>query len=250
VNQRPHRARLIAAVAAAAAAALAGCAHTSYLLVAGPRAAVSPADVTVYSTAPASYEEIAVFEADGRGGSTFADPQRMSAAVGRLKSEAARLGANGVLIAGGGAARAIYVRQILVASIAPPPAQAESDTHDSPQATEPQTGAPKTPPQTKSRPRVAQSARRRVVGATFGPHPQGLAVLGIDKNGVAARAGLKVGDLITEIDGRATAPIYWEYAAALLTSSGNTVTVKVLGRGELVLSFSPVSRSSSAPPAK
>jgi PDZ domain len=245
VNQRLHRARLLAAAAAAAAAALAACSHTSYLLVAGPRAALSPGDVTVYSTPPASYEEIAVFEADSTGGWTSTDRGQMSAAVGRLKSEAARLGANGILITGAGEApRAIYVRQILVASIASPAAHAESDAHDPPQGTGPQAGAP------KSGKPVAHTTRKRVVGATFGPHPQGLAVLGIDKNGVAARAGLRVGDLITEVDGRATAPIYWEYAMALLTSSGNTVTVKVLGRGELVLSFSPVSRTPSAQPAK
>jgi predicted metalloprotease with PDZ domain len=102
----------------------------------------------------------------------------------------------------------------------------------------------------KARKPATRSARKRVVGATFGPHPQGLAVLGIDKNGVAARAGLKVGDLITEINGRETAPIYWEYAAALLTTGGDTVTVKVLGRGEFVLSFAPAAQTSSPQPAK
>ena len=145
----------------------------------------------------------------------------LAAAVAALA--AARLGAHATLIA----------------------AQAANNAHDAPQVTAPQTEAPKV-----RKPTTPPSAHRRVVGATFGPHPQGLAVLDVDKKGVAARAGLKVGDLITEIDGRATAPIYWEYAAALLTTSGNTVTVKVLGKGELVLSFAPPSPPPAPNPAK
>jgi len=127
---------------------------------------------------------------------------------------------------------------------AAPAVPAGGDAQDSPQATATQAEAP------NSRKPTGQSVRKRVVGATFGPHPQGLAVLGIDKNGVAARAGLKVGDLITEIDGRETAPIYWEYAAALLTTGGNTVTIKVLGRGEFVLSFAPAGHTAAPQPAK
>jgi hypothetical protein len=77
----------------------------------------------------------------------------------------------------------------------------------------------------------------RLVGANFGPSPEGLAVISVDKGGVAARAGLKAGDIITHIDGHGTAALYWEYAAARLTQGANTVTVYVLGKGERTLSF-------------
>jgi membrane-associated protease RseP (regulator of RpoE activity) len=137
------------------------------------------------------------------------------------------------------AAAALAACGHIAAALAAPPAQAANNPHDPPQTESPAIRKP-----------ASQTAHRRVVGATFGSNPQGLAVLGIDKNGVAARAGLRVGDLITEIDGRATAPIYWEYAAALLTTRGNTVRVKVLGRGELVLSFAPASPPSSPSSAK
>jgi PDZ domain len=260
VHKRSFRAPLIVA----AAVALAACSHSSYLLLDGLHPAVPPSDVKVYSTPPADYEEIAVLQADGRRG---------DAAVERLKDVAGRLGANGVLIRGAGdQAQAIYVREILVSSISSPSTNPAGEVRVSPPGKGSQTAAPAaskpssqtaaaevraSPPAKDSqttapvaRKPSGQTARKRVVGASFGPHPQGLAVLGIAKNSVAARAGLKVGDLITEIDGRPTAPIYWEYAAALLTSGGNTVTIEVMGRGELVLSFAPAVQAPSTPTPK
>lgn len=77
----------------------------------------------------------------------------------------------------------------------------------------------------------------RVVGATFGPGTQGISVLSVDKNSVAARAGLRAGDLITHISGRDVTGLYWEYAVAYLTT-GKSVSVRLMGRDEeRVLSF-------------
>ena len=77
----------------------------------------------------------------------------------------------------------------------------------------------------------------RVVGASFGASTMGLSVLQVDKNSVAARAGLKSGDLITQINGRNVAPLYWEIAVALLTSADASVSVRLIGNEERILTF-------------
>ena len=78
----------------------------------------------------------------------------------------------------------------------------------------------------------------RVVGATFAPSTMGIGVLSVDKDSAASRAGLTAGDLITHINGRNIAPLYWENAVALLTTSGAAVSVRLMGSDkERVLSF-------------
>jgi PDZ domain len=78
----------------------------------------------------------------------------------------------------------------------------------------------------------------RVVGATFAPSTMGIGVLSVDKNSAASRAGLRAGDLITHINGRNVAPLYWENAVALLTTSGSSVSVRLMGSNEeRVLTF-------------
>jgi archaellum component FlaG (FlaF/FlaG flagellin family) len=77
----------------------------------------------------------------------------------------------------------------------------------------------------------------RVVGASFGANTMGLSILQVDKNSVAARAGLQSGDLITQINGRNIAPLYWENAVALLTTAGTSVSVRLMGNEERILTF-------------
>ena len=52
----------------------------------------------IYLHPPDKYEEIAVLNSNSRGSFAFSQQGRMDAAIERLKSEAARLGANGVLL--------------------------------------------------------------------------------------------------------------------------------------------------------
>ena len=78
--------------------ALAGCATTSHVITGKPRAPIDPSQVTLYSSAPPKYEEIAVIEASSRSSFSFGDQQKMDAVIERLKKEAASLGANGVLL--------------------------------------------------------------------------------------------------------------------------------------------------------
>lgn len=78
--------------------ALAGCATTSHVITGKPREPIDASQVTLYSSAPPKYEEIAVIEASSRSSFAFGDQKKMDAVIERLKKEAASLGANGVLL--------------------------------------------------------------------------------------------------------------------------------------------------------
>jgi uncharacterized protein YbjQ (UPF0145 family) len=80
-----------------------GCTLTrgSHLVIGSTRAPTSPADVRIYTELPAKYEKIAMVSADSRNG--FASQQNLSDhAIERLKEEAAKVGANGILLNGFG----------------------------------------------------------------------------------------------------------------------------------------------------
>jgi hypothetical protein len=81
-----------------AVSALAGCAGTSQVITGQPRTPVDAADVTLYTSAPPAYEEIAVIEAHSRGSFAVGDQNKLDAVIARLKKAAAALGANGVLL--------------------------------------------------------------------------------------------------------------------------------------------------------
>lgn len=86
-----------------ATVALSGCTLTrgSHLIVGSTRAPTNPADVRIYTELPAKYEKIAMVSADSRN--AFAGQQNLSDhAIERLKEEAAKVGANGILLNGFG----------------------------------------------------------------------------------------------------------------------------------------------------
>ncbi len=91
--------RLVAALFAMAA--LAGCASASKVMLGQARPAIDPSQVQVYSTPPPGSVEIAQLEATSAVG--FGTQGQTDAAVARLKAEAAKLGANGVVLVGVGA---------------------------------------------------------------------------------------------------------------------------------------------------
>ena len=79
------------------------CYPVSHILVGDKRAPIEPSDVKIYSDYPEKYEKIAIIES----GSDFAfkdpsfnftDQKKTDKALYRLKSEAALLGANGLVI--------------------------------------------------------------------------------------------------------------------------------------------------------
>jgi len=86
--------------AACLALALAGCASSSRVMMGSARPPVDPAIVQVYATAPAGSVEIAQIETTSAVG--FGTQGQTDSAVLRLKQEAAKLGANGVVVVGVG----------------------------------------------------------------------------------------------------------------------------------------------------
>ncbi len=91
------------ALAVAASLALAGCASSSKVMMGAPRAPIDPALVRVYANAPAGAVEIAQLESTSAAG--FGTQGQTDAALARLKREAAKLGANGVVVVGVGSER-------------------------------------------------------------------------------------------------------------------------------------------------
>ena len=82
----------------ALAVLVSGCATSSHVVTGAVRAPISPEDVQIYSQPPGRYEEIGRLEASSRGGFRFSDQGKMDKVIERLKAEAAKLGANGVLL--------------------------------------------------------------------------------------------------------------------------------------------------------
>jgi len=77
---------------------LAGCAGGSARLLAPARPAINAAEVRVYRFAPTHYQEIAVLDATSGAHFYHGTAEGEADALRRLKEEAARVGANGVLI--------------------------------------------------------------------------------------------------------------------------------------------------------
>ncbi len=84
--------------AAAFACAAAACSTSSHVLIGTARPPLSPESVRVYYKPPPKYEEIATLNATSQGSLALTSQQNMDKAIQRLKEEAARLGANGILL--------------------------------------------------------------------------------------------------------------------------------------------------------
>jgi hypothetical protein len=83
--------------------ALLGCATSRVVIVGRARPAISPDQVQVFLQPPAApYEQIANLSASSRGTLTLTSAAKINKVVERLKSEAAKLGANGILLHGVG----------------------------------------------------------------------------------------------------------------------------------------------------
>jgi hypothetical protein len=80
--------------------ALAACSTSSHVLIGTPRPAISPQSVKIYAQPPAKYEQIATLDASSQGSFAFTSQANMDVAIERMKEEAAKLGANGVLLQG------------------------------------------------------------------------------------------------------------------------------------------------------
>jgi hypothetical protein len=79
---------------------LAGCASSSRTIIGQVRPPIDPGDVEIYTTPPRRYEEIALLDAASVGSLGRASEAGTDEAIYRMKEEAAKLGANGVLLTG------------------------------------------------------------------------------------------------------------------------------------------------------
>jgi hypothetical protein len=76
---------------------ISGCA-THVTMIGQARPPISPAAVRFYETPPRHYEEIAIINSSAGTTWLFPDRGSLDEAIGDLRTEAARLGANGVLL--------------------------------------------------------------------------------------------------------------------------------------------------------
>jgi hypothetical protein len=91
---------LIRAVTALCATALLAACVSSHVLVGTPRAPISPDQVKIYLHPPANYEEIAILDSSSRASLAITAQGKTDKVIERLKAEAAKLGANGILLQG------------------------------------------------------------------------------------------------------------------------------------------------------
>ena len=89
---------LILALAAPLLVSCAGSPPSSHVLTGTQRPAIDVSKVKVYASAPANAEQVAVIEASSRDSSANTDQAMMDAIVALMKAEAAKLGANGIVL--------------------------------------------------------------------------------------------------------------------------------------------------------
>jgi hypothetical protein len=79
---------------------LTACAPSSYLLTGTARPPISPTNVKIYSQAPPAYQEIAILAASSKSIFAPGGQKATDKVIARLKAQAARLGANGLILEG------------------------------------------------------------------------------------------------------------------------------------------------------
>jgi hypothetical protein len=88
------------AVAILSGILIAGCA-TSHVMIGKARPPISADEVQIYDRPPpGAYEEIARLETSSQGSFAFTAQSKVDAVIKRLKTDAAKLGANGVILEG------------------------------------------------------------------------------------------------------------------------------------------------------
>jgi hypothetical protein len=77
---------------------LCSCGSSHTIMVGQPRSATTPDTVRVYYTPPRHYERIAIINSSSGPAWAFTTRGQMDDAISKLREEAAKVGANGVLI--------------------------------------------------------------------------------------------------------------------------------------------------------
>lgn len=78
---------------------LAGCASSS-VVVGTVRPAIAPDQVKLYLNPPKKFEQVALLESSSKASWSFSDQGKTNVVIARMKVEAAKVGANGILLGG------------------------------------------------------------------------------------------------------------------------------------------------------
>ena len=79
---------------------LVGCTPSTHVLTGQARPPLSPDQVVIYSHPPAKYQEVAILDANSHSAFGTGGQKSVDTVISRLKVEAAKLGANGVILEG------------------------------------------------------------------------------------------------------------------------------------------------------
>jgi uncharacterized protein YbjQ (UPF0145 family) len=93
-------ARRLLALSGFAALSLAACASDSIVVTGTARPPISPADVKLYSRPPPAFEEVAILNASKSSAFTTGGQKTVDKVIAGLKEQAAKLGANGIILEG------------------------------------------------------------------------------------------------------------------------------------------------------
>ena len=77
---------------------LCGYASAGTIIVGEPRPPINPDRVKVYWDAPRKYDRIAIITKGSGGSWIFSDSNEVDSAIARIRTEAAKLGANGIIL--------------------------------------------------------------------------------------------------------------------------------------------------------
>ena len=100
MRAKTSAARRLLALSGFAALSLAACASDSIVLTGTARPPISPAEVRIYSRPPPAFEEIAILNASKSSAFTTGGQKTVDKVIAGLKEQAAKLGANGIILEG------------------------------------------------------------------------------------------------------------------------------------------------------
>jgi uncharacterized protein YbjQ (UPF0145 family) len=88
------------ALSGMAALGLAACASDSIVMTGTARPPIAPSEVRIYSRPPPTFEEVAILNASKSSAFTTGGQKTVDKVIAGLKEQAAKLGANGVILEG------------------------------------------------------------------------------------------------------------------------------------------------------
>ena len=100
MRTKTSAARRLLALSGFAALSLAACASESIVVTGTARPPISPAEVKIYSRPPPAFEEVAILNASKSSAFTTGGQKTVDKVIAGLKEQAAKLGANGIILEG------------------------------------------------------------------------------------------------------------------------------------------------------